>query len=141
MESESEKVEDKAIVETETSSSVNVTKPEFCDLKPEIGPCNWKWTRYFYNASIDDCTPFTYGGCDGNENNFHNLLACKVICQEPNKTEDDLIFRIILGAKNQTQTVLKKSCGGYILHGIRPSNYAKSLKMHFFFKLGYSFFG
>ena len=37
-------------------------KPEFCDLKPEIGPCKWKWTRYFYNASIDDCSPFEYGG-------------------------------------------------------------------------------
>ena len=112
MESESEKAEDNAMIETETSSSVNVTKPEFCDLKPEIGPCDWKWTRYFYNATIDDCTPFTYGGCDGNENNFHNLLACKVICQEPNKTEDDLIFRIILGAKNQTQTVRKKVAVG-----------------------------
>ena len=37
-------------------------KPEFCDLKPEIGPCKWKWTRYFYNESIDDCSPFEYGG-------------------------------------------------------------------------------
>ena len=47
-------------------------------------------------------------GCDGNENNFHNILACKVICQEPNKTIDtDLIAQIILGAKNQTEGVEK----------------------------------
>ena len=49
-------------------------------------------------------------GCDGNENNFHNILACKVICQEPNKTtDDDLLFQIIIGAKNQTEEV--KKCG------------------------------
>jgi hypothetical protein len=47
-------------------------------------------------------------GCDGNENNFHNILACKVICQEPNKTtDDDLLFQIIIGAKNQTEEVKK----------------------------------
>ena len=47
-------------------------------------------------------------GCDGNENNFHNILACKVICQEPNKTtNDDLLFQIIIGAKNQTEEVKK----------------------------------
>jgi hypothetical protein len=35
-------------------------------------------------------------------------LACKVICQEPNKTmDDDLLFQIIIGAKNQTEEVKK----------------------------------
>lgn len=78
-------------------------KPEFCQLKPEIGPCKGQWKRYFYNGSIDDCSLFDYGGCDGNENNFHNLLACRVVCQLPNKTQDDLILQIILGsAKNRT---------------------------------------
>ena len=35
-------------------------------------------------------------------------MACKVICQEPNKTmDDDLLFQIIIGAKNQTEEVKK----------------------------------
>ena len=50
--------------------------------------------RYFYNSSIDDCSSFNYGGCDGNENNFHSLFACRAICQKPNTTEEDLIFKV-----------------------------------------------
>ena len=69
-------------------------KPEFCELKPEMGPCTGSFLRYFYNSSIDECSSFYYGGCDGNENNFHTLFACNAICQEPNTTEDDIIFKV-----------------------------------------------
>ena len=60
-----------------------------------LGPCTGSFFRYFYNSSIDDCASFHYGGCDGNENNFHTLFACRALCQEPNSTEDDLIFKVI----------------------------------------------
>ena len=45
---------------------------------PERGPCKSNWTRYFYNASTNKCEKFNFGGCDGNENNFHIKMACEV---------------------------------------------------------------
>ena len=82
-------------------------KPEFCELKPEMGPCTGSFLRYFYNSSIDECLSFYYGGCDGNENNFHTLFACNAICQEPNTTEDDIIFKVSF--KKEIKLVYSKS--------------------------------
>ena len=84
-------------------------KPEFCELKPEMGPCTGSFLRYFYNSSIDECSSFYYGGCDGNENNFHTLFACNAICQEPNTTEDDIIFKVSFGkTKFQSRKILEE---------------------------------
>ena len=86
-------------------------KPEFCELKPEMGPCTGSFLRYFYNSSIDECSSFYYGGCDGNENNFHTLFACNAICQEPNTTEDDIIFKVSF--KKEIKLVYSKSLINY----------------------------
>ncbi len=48
--------------------------------------------RYFYNTSTNACERFVYGGCDGNENNFHVRLACEAICKRPNVTEEKEIL-------------------------------------------------
>jgi hypothetical protein len=92
LETSSEEAEDEVQINGTLSA-----KPEFCDLMPEIGPCEGQWSRFYYNSSRDVCDTFDYGGCDGNENNFHSILACQAICKKPNQTEDDLIFQIIFG--------------------------------------------
>ena len=38
-------------------------------------------TRYSFDESAKDCTPFTYGGCGGNENNFSDLKGCRNFCK------------------------------------------------------------
>ena len=89
-----------------SSTNVSVShldeKPEFCRLAPEKGPCVGRWTRYFYNESRDDCSVFLYGGCDGNENNFHSILACRVICQKP---PEDPISRLIESPQHAEEKV------------------------------------
>lgn len=74
-------------------------RPEFCDLLPEKGPCKAVLPRFHYDLVTQDCERFIYGGCDGNENNFHTRLACQAICKKPNKTEDDMIFAVFFGGQ------------------------------------------
>jgi len=40
----------------------------------------------------NECERFIYGGCEGNENNFHVKLACEAICKKPNNTEERKIL-------------------------------------------------
>lgn len=50
-------------------------------------------SRFFYNPSTNKCEKFIYGGCEGNENNFHVKLACEAICKKPPKKEVDKILK------------------------------------------------
>ena len=100
----------------------NEEKPEFCQLPPEKGPCIGQWTRYFYNQTTDDCTVFVYGGCDGNENNFHSLLACRVICQKPK--EDPITHLIELPQKEKVCPKCLK---------LWPKSKRPEISMHSFF--------
>ena len=80
-----------------TQNNTVASRPEFCDLLSERGPCHGSWPRYFYNSETDRCEKFFYGGCNGNENNFHVKMACEAICQKPEKSEDGTIFDLIFG--------------------------------------------
>lgn len=47
--------------------------------------------RWFYDTYDEDCKKFLYGGCGGNENNFHTEHDCLTTCSKSNIGEDDLI--------------------------------------------------
>ncbi|RXG57765.1 Boophilin-H2, partial [Armadillidium vulgare] len=44
------------------------------------GPCKARLGRFGFNPRVKRCEIFTYGGCDGNENNFLNFDACVARC-------------------------------------------------------------
>ncbi|MRG91131.1 BPTI/Kunitz domain-containing protein [Polyangium spumosum] len=44
------------------------------------GPCRAAFQRFAYNAAVGRCVPFTYGGCQGNENNFRSMRDCVNTC-------------------------------------------------------------
>ncbi|TRZ01831.1 hypothetical protein DNTS_004273 [Danionella cerebrum] len=59
--------------------------PPICRFEKTEGPCRGLFNRFFFNMTSMRCEPFFYGGCQGNENNFHNLEECLEYCK-PHKT-------------------------------------------------------
>ena len=53
---------------------------DFCLLLPVSGPCTNNIIRWYYNYAVGRCQEFTYGGCDGNQNNFDTLHDCLQQC-------------------------------------------------------------
>ena len=49
------------------------------------GPCNAYFKRFYHDKATNECQLFTYGGCEGNKNNFKTLEACKKICKPRQK--------------------------------------------------------
>ncbi|XP_037498263.1 carboxypeptidase inhibitor SmCI-like [Rhipicephalus sanguineus] len=54
----------------------------YCLLEPEVGVCRAAFPRWFYNHTAEECQRFTYGGCQGNENNFEIKEECKRKCSD-----------------------------------------------------------
>ena len=59
-----------------------------CDSDPEKGSpwlgiaCKAAIPRYYFDQDHKTCKKFTYGGCDGNNNNFHTKKLCSKACKE-----------------------------------------------------------
>ncbi|XP_054837312.1 WAP four-disulfide core domain protein 3-like isoform X2 [Eublepharis macularius] len=56
--------------------------PYRCTLPPEMGPCKMKIRRFYYDPAQGGCLTFTYGGCQGNSNNFETKEECEEACGE-----------------------------------------------------------
>ncbi|WP_233561997.1 BPTI/Kunitz domain-containing protein [Sorangium cellulosum] len=63
------------------SSGAGGELPARCALPQDVGPCDAAIPRYWHDPSTGVCVPFTWGGCDGNENRFESLAACQEACQ------------------------------------------------------------
>uniref|UniRef100_A0A3Q2W554 Serine peptidase inhibitor, Kunitz type 1 b n=1 Tax=Haplochromis burtoni TaxID=8153 RepID=A0A3Q2W554_HAPBU len=53
-----------------------------CTEPPRTGPCRAKFPGWYYDPLDQKCHEFTYGGCDGNENNFPDDQTCREYCKE-----------------------------------------------------------
>ncbi|XP_028855867.1 kunitz-type protease inhibitor 1a [Denticeps clupeoides] len=51
-----------------------------CTQPPITGPCRQGETKWYYDPYEQKCSPFYYGGCDGNENRFNAENECKDTC-------------------------------------------------------------
>ncbi|XP_048580646.1 fibrillin-1 isoform X2 [Nematostella vectensis] len=62
---------------------------QVCSLPKLTGPCMARFIRWHYDMRSSECKMFTYGGCQGNANNFESKAAClkkcsaKEICDLP----------------------------------------------------------
>lgn len=51
-----------------------------CLLQVDEGPCRGDIERYYYNTITQKCELFSYGGCQGNANNFKSYQECQKTC-------------------------------------------------------------
>ena len=61
-------------------SSVLVQAEDICHQPKKVGSCKAAFSLYYFNSAVGECKEFTYGGCQGNENNFKTLEACQKKC-------------------------------------------------------------
>ena len=59
---------------------VELTCEDVCLFEPEVGPCDGDFPRWFYDASTGSCELFSWGGCEGNANNFSSAFDCQARC-------------------------------------------------------------
>ncbi|KAM7540797.1 hypothetical protein Aperf_G00000044610 [Anoplocephala perfoliata] len=51
-----------------------------CSLAQDAGPCRANIPRWAFDSSKGQCTEFSYGGCQGNANNFETKQLCEAVC-------------------------------------------------------------
>lgn len=68
-----------------------------CALEIVTGPCDAAFSRYAYDAQAGQCVPFTFGGCEGNANNFATLEGCQAACPNltcPSFLQTDTVYAV-----------------------------------------------
>ncbi|PAV71347.1 hypothetical protein WR25_17674 [Diploscapter pachys] len=60
-------------------SSEKRTHP--CQQPIIIGPCRALIKRWAFDQRTNRCREFSYGGCQGNKNNFKTLKECQNTCK------------------------------------------------------------
>jgi len=53
---------------------------------PDPGSCEALIERWYYNSTDQYCHTFTFGGCDGNANNYVTELKCRQACNAKDTT-------------------------------------------------------
>ncbi|CAG7721375.1 unnamed protein product, partial [Allacma fusca] len=67
-----------------TSGFANYDYPERqigdCFLPKKIGPCRAMVPAFYFDKMLGTCKYFSYGGCQGNANNFDTQEECEELC-------------------------------------------------------------
>ncbi len=64
--------------EASSMTSEQSTPEQICAQPIEAGSCQADFSRYAFNGN--ECVTFSFGGCEGNENNFITLEDCQEMC-------------------------------------------------------------
>ena len=64
----------------QTNAECQSTCQDVCQLPKDPGPCRSAMPRFYYDSQAGACLDFSYGGCDGNGNNFLTKNDCDSAC-------------------------------------------------------------
>lgn len=70
---------------------------EVCSLPKVEGPCDGKYSSFYFNKQSGKCETFDYGGCLGNKNRFDTEEACKEVCHSKPTSEDPCDQPVVVG--------------------------------------------
>ncbi|XP_067942912.1 carboxypeptidase inhibitor SmCI-like [Watersipora subatra] len=73
------------VEEDESEEEEEEEVPPMCAMKADSGPCRSYVQRYYYNEDTQNCERFTYGGCNGNTNNFRTKDNCENFCMNSSR--------------------------------------------------------
>lgn len=80
---------DVALMTEESSTDIiSTVSVDSCFLPPNSGPCTAELVRYFYDANLERCRQFIYGGCEGNGNVFFTEEDCLEACLPKDAASD-----------------------------------------------------
>uniref|UniRef100_A0A8C5C939 Serine peptidase inhibitor, Kunitz type 1 b n=1 Tax=Gadus morhua TaxID=8049 RepID=A0A8C5C939_GADMO len=65
---------------TSVNNPVPFPRPAFCTEPPKVGPCYENQSAWYYNPIQQQCHPFIYSGCQGNDNHFESKDECEKSC-------------------------------------------------------------
>jgi len=77
-------VESEEEEEEEENEEDPVEKVDPCTEQKDQGRCRARFDRFYFNSKTGDCEAFTYGGCEGNGNNFQTVQLCRQKCLKTN---------------------------------------------------------
>uniref|UniRef100_A0A8C4ZG46 Serine peptidase inhibitor, Kunitz type 1 b n=1 Tax=Gadus morhua TaxID=8049 RepID=A0A8C4ZG46_GADMO len=79
----------------------------FCTEPPKVGPCYENQSAWYYNPIQQQCHPFIYSGCQGNDNHFESKDECEKSCH--GVTRSALFFNVFLSGSIAIAIVLAVS--------------------------------
>lgn len=65
-----------------------------CFLPSETGDCRASFVKFHYDRTDGVCKSFTYGGCNGNRNNFDTIEQCLQYCGTAQGTGRCPLFKL-----------------------------------------------
>ncbi|KAJ1108185.1 hypothetical protein NDU88_005567 [Pleurodeles waltl] len=66
------------------------TPTDYCNGRPETGPCRADMGMWAYDAAKKSCTVFSYGGCGGNLNTYREEADCLKRCKDYNRESENM---------------------------------------------------
>jgi hypothetical protein len=65
---------------------------DVCALPADPGPCDAYMPRWYFDHEARKCSPFVFGGCQGNGNNFQTPAVCVNACAPTGEPPCDTIL-------------------------------------------------
>ena len=92
----------------------------------EIGPCRASFTRWYYDAKMNKCLRFYYGGCRGNGNRFETEDDCMSMCLQGGEANYNDIYSLNGTHVYLILFIISEKCSRAFVNNASASNHDAS---------------